>query len=96
MRCGKVQECGGVISFFCWFSLSQQKIVLRPPLLYNCEIMSSLKAVSIALLASLGLVGVCAAENITSDTYFYGQSPEVAPRKFLAQFCRLVLTLFPL
>ncbi|RDW81921.1 putative beta-glucosidase M [Coleophoma cylindrospora] len=40
--------------------------------------MSSLKAVSIALLASLGLAGVHAADSITSDTYFYGQSPYVS------------------
>ncbi|KAF4636740.1 hypothetical protein G7Y89_g1329 [Cudoniella acicularis] len=42
--------------------------------------MSSIRALSLALLALTGLVNVSSAvDNITSDTYFYGQSPPVYP-----------------
>lgn len=41
------------------------------------------KACALSILLSLSLVSVAHAENITSDAYFYGQSPPVYPSRAL-------------
>jgi beta-glucosidase len=41
--------------------------------------MPSIRAISQALLASLSFVKLLAAQEITSDVYFYGESPPVYP-----------------
>ena len=44
--------------------------------------MSSIKALSFAILALAGLIDqTIAADNITSDAVFYGQSPPVYPSR---------------
>lgn len=46
--------------------------------------MLSSRALSVAILASIGLTDLAVSQDVISDTYFYGQSPAVYPsRKFL-------------
>jgi len=48
--------------------------------------MFSSRALSVAILASIGLTDLAVSQDVITDAYFYGQSPAVYPsRKFLPQ-----------